>query len=191
MSKNNSQNVNLKKIFASLGATAFGTVIALGGMEATQLSSNSHSTISSTGITLGLKSVNAQSSVSTIEQSTHRLINAYRNRRGLSPLRRNNYLNKLARHHSRRMAAKLCGHGHSGSEGRYEKISKYIPYRRVAENVAYNGGHKYPDRVAVKGWIKSPGHHKNMVGQYKYTGIGVAKSKCGQYYFTQLFVSPR
>jgi len=44
---------------------------------------------------------------------------------------------------------------------------------------------------AVKGWINSPGHQKNMVGDYNLTGIGIAKNNVGEYYFTQLFVKKR
>ncbi|MGF1675504.1 MAG: CAP domain-containing protein, partial [Rivularia sp. (in: cyanobacteria)] len=80
---------------------------------------------------------------------------------------------------------------HDGSSSRYNKISKLISYRGVAENVAYNQGHRNPGKSAVEGWIKSSGHHRNIVGKYQVTGIGVAKNAQGEYYFTQLFVSQR
>jgi uncharacterized protein YkwD len=45
----------------------------------------------------------------------------------------------------------------------------------VAENVASNQGYENPDNTAVKGWIKSPGHQQNMVGEFDLTGIGVVE----------------
>ena len=40
-----------------------------------------------------------------------------------------------------------------------------MPYkvRGFRENVAYNGGAEDPAKVAVDGWINSPGHRKNML----------------------------
>jgi uncharacterized protein YkwD len=41
---------------------------------------------------------------------------------------------------------------------------------------------------AVNGWIKSPGHRKNLVGHFNLCGIGVYKSNSGTVYLTQIFV---
>ena len=35
--------------------------------------------------------------------------------------------------------------------------------------------------------LYSPGHRKNMEGQFNLTGIGCARGKDGVFYFTQLF----
>jgi uncharacterized protein YkwD len=61
----------------------------------------------------------------------------------------------------------------------------------MGENLAFMKGYPDPVSVAVKGWINSPGHQKNMVGDYNLTGIGIAKNNAGEYYFTQLFVKKR
>lgn len=66
-----------------------------------------------------------------------------------------------------------------------------MPYRQVAENVAYNFGYSDPVEQAVEGWIESPGHEQNMSGNYEISGMGIAVNAEGEYYFTQLFVRPR
>ena len=53
-----------------------------------------------------------------------------------------------------------------------------------AENVAY--GPKSGKEV-VSMWSTSPGHRKNMLGNYKYIGIGIAKDRQGRNYYTQVF----
>jgi len=40
----------------------------------------------------------------------------------------------------------------------------------------------------VQGWLKSPGHRKNIKGDFDVTGIGVSKNAQGDYYFTQIFI---
>ena len=54
-----------------------------------------------------------------------------------------------------------------------------------AENVAY--GAETAEEV-VRMWLKSPGHKKNIEGKYNYTGIGIARGRNGQLYYTQLFI---
>lgn len=183
MLKNTRLKSDLRKVFPFVGVV-LGTAIMLGGGEITQFFSNSE-------IGLGAKSVNAASDVAAMEKSVHEQINQYRSSKGLPALTLNSSINEIARQHSKQMADKQVPFGHDGSSSRYNKISKLISYRAVAENVAYNQGHPNPGKSAVEGWIKSSGHHRNIVGKYQVTGIGVAKNSKGEYYFTQLFVSQR
>ncbi len=53
-----------------------------------------------------------------------------------------------------------------------------------AENVAYG---PRSGKEVVNVWSKSPGHRKNMLGRYKYIGIGIAKDRPGRNYYTQVF----
>lgn len=72
---------------------------------------------------------------------------------------------------------------------RIEAISKVIPYQAVAENVAYNLGYPDPGTAAVNHWISNPKRGLiSIEGQYDLTGIGVATSITGEYYFTQIVV---
>lgn len=125
------------------------------------------------------------------EQSVHRQVNQYRQRRGLPPLQMDSFMSEQARQHSENMAAGRVPFSHDGVDQRYRMISQRIPYSSVAENVAFNFGHSDPMEQAVQGWINSPGHHTNMTGNYELTGIGVARNSKGEYYFTQLFLRRR
>jgi uncharacterized protein YkwD len=54
----------------------------------------------------------------------------------------------------------------------------------VAENVAFGSS---TAKEVVDGWLNSPGHKKNIEGNYKLTGIGVARDQQAKLYFTQIF----
>jgi uncharacterized protein YkwD len=128
------------------------------------------------------------SAYSKLEMSIHEQVNQYRQARNLPPLKLDATISEEARVHSEDMAKGLVPFGHQGFEQRVKAIAKSIPYRGAAENVAFNQGYSKPGEQAVEGWINSPGHEKNMVGQYDLTGIGVAKNGKGEYYFTQIFI---
>jgi len=86
-------------------------------------------------------------------------------------------LNAIAASHSENMAGKRTGFGHAGFAKRNAMASKTIrPLHRFAENVAY-GARK--GEAAVTMWKNSSGHRRNMVGNYRYIGIGIAKDKQG------------
>jgi hypothetical protein len=42
-------------------------------------------------------------------------------------------------------------------------------------------------RVAVDGWIDSPGHRANLLADHTFCGIGVYKNAQGAWYLTQMF----
>ena len=123
-----------------------------------------------------------------VEREIHGRVNAYRRSRGLAPLAMDHTMNTLAREHSRWMASrgKLT---HRGSDRRFRKLqSEPTHLKSFAENVAFNWNHPNPGEVAVDGWIKSPGHHRNILRRDdQVTGVGVARAKDGSWYFTQLF----
>jgi uncharacterized protein YkwD len=43
-------------------------------------------------------------------------------------------------------------------------------------------------REVVDGWLRSPGHRRNIEGDFRLTGIGVATARNGMVYFTQIFI---
>lgn len=129
--------------------------------------------------------------IQSLEVAAHDQVNAYRQRQGLSPLELDERLSAIARRHSQDMASGEVPFSHDGVEDRYEAIGELISYGQVAENVAYNFGHSDPVEQAVDGWIESPGHERNMTGDYELSGMGIAINAEGEYYFTQLFVRPR
>lgn len=86
------------------------------------------------------------------------------------------------------MARGKVAFGHDGFTDRSQKAKRVLSgkLKGFAENVAY--GAKNANEV-VKGWANSPGHRRNMLGTYKYIGIGIAADKKGRLYYTQIFVN--
>ncbi len=129
--------------------------------------------------------------LSSLELEINRQVNQYRYSEGLSPLNLDPRVSAIARLHSQNMAGKQATFSHDGFDQRVKAMTISLPLKSAAENLAYLKG--YPDlaTTAVQGWINSPGHHKNMIGKFDVTGIGVAKNAEGEYYFTQLFLLKR
>lgn len=115
-----------------------------------------------------------------------RYTNQYRESKGLKPLAMREDLNAIARKHSEDMARGRCGFGHSGFEQREQQVERIIiPFNGMAENIVF-GAHSGKDAVAM--WKNSSGHRRNMLGNYKYIGIGTARNRRGVIYYTEIFV---
>ncbi|KAM3101150.1 CAP domain-containing protein [Phormidesmis sp. 146-12] len=130
----------------------------------------------------------ADPSLAAMEQSILKQINQYRATRKLPALKLDSSITQQARLHSQNMASGRVSFGHQGFDQRIQEIGKTIAYRAAAENVAYNMGYKDPATQTVQGWLKSPGHLRNIQGQFNLTGIGVSKNAKNEIYFTQLFI---
>ena len=114
-----------------------------------------------------------------------RYVNEYRHKKGLAPLQANSFISSVALEHSRDMLYGKTPFGHEGLRDRIERISKRIgPVHIGAENVASG---PMSAREVVDGWLHSPGHRRNIEGDFKLTGIGLAKRGDGVIYFTQIF----
>lgn len=122
-----------------------------------------------------------------IEQEILELTNAYRSEKGLAPFVQITAINKFAKQHSVEMASeeKLS---HDGFEERIKAIYAFMnkPIKGGAENVAM--GYLTAEEV-LKGWIKSPGHRKNLVSKYTHMAVGVQLADNGNWYFTQIFIT--
>ena len=86
--------------------------------------------------------------------------------------------------HSRNMAEGKVPVGHDGFQNRMNKVPFFV--RSFSENVAFNAGMADAIETAVHGWINSPGHRRNMLGNSNICGIAVY-CYAGRFYFTQLF----
>jgi uncharacterized protein YkwD len=124
-----------------------------------------------------------------IESSILSQVNQYRASKGLAALSRNSSIDSQSRNHSQSMSAGSTPFSHQGLAQRIQATG--ISWRGYAENVALNQGHSDPATTAVKGWLNSPGHLRNIEGNYNQTGIGVAVNGKGEIYFTQMFISSR
>lgn len=126
-------------------------------------------------------------SLTDMHEDILRYINEYRQRNGLNSLQMNPVISKEAQGHSMAMADKKTAFGHDGFANRVKFITEKIGFlKSSAENVAY--GILTPKEV-VSGWLKSPGHLRNIEGKFSLTGIGIAKDKSGTIFFTQIFAS--
>ncbi len=128
-------------------------------------------------------------STEQIEKDIHNQINAYRQSRGLSPLTVDYRITDESRKFSAKMASGAAEFSHDGFDERAENLeNKALKYATVGENLALLQGYDDLATTAVEGWIDSPGHHENIIGDYDLTGIGVVRNEEGVYYFTQLFL---
>jgi uncharacterized protein YkwD len=122
-----------------------------------------------------------------ITEDVLKYTNQFRRSKGLKALEMRNDLNAIARKHSEDMASGRCSFGHSDYDLRVSKIKKTIKPcdGYVGENVAYGASN---GKEAFDIWKNSSQHRKNMLGDYKYIGIGIAYNKKGVIYYTQIFV---
>lgn len=118
-------------------------------------------------------------------------VNAARASQGLAKLSGAGDLDELAQAYSERMAAEGF-FSHEDPEGNRLKdriTAAGISYQAVGENLAKNRGHDDPAAVAVTSWLGSAGHRANILNPgYSETGVGIAQSADGTYYFTELFI---
>lgn len=114
-------------------------------------------------------------------------VNEHRKSIGKPALQMLDAANAQAAIHSRNMAQKKTPFSHDGFETRVATINKQTAsnYGGAAENVAY--GEMTAEEV-VDGWLHSPGHKKNIEGNYNLTGIGVSKDRNGTVFYTQIFL---
>lgn len=113
-------------------------------------------------------------------------INQYRSSIGLPALQMISAASEQAKDHSIEMAKRTTPFGHNGFDERMENIVKKIGFVYAsAENVAYG---KLTAKEVVDLWLNSPGHKKNIEGNYALTGIGLAKDESGLVFYTQIFL---
>ncbi|CAE7624683.1 ylbC [Symbiodinium microadriaticum] len=111
--------------------------------------------------------------------------NQYRASKGLVPLQWHDGIARIARQHAEQMASGAMPFSHDGVEERFRAYP--MAHRAAAENLALNNGVAEVAKVAVDGWIKSPGHERNLRGTFNLCGLGVARASNGTFYLTQLF----
>ncbi len=112
-------------------------------------------------------------------------VNEDRKQHGLSPLKLSAVESSIAEKHSRDMASGKVAFGHRGLNTRAKAIRKALgEISSVGENVASGPMNA---REVVDGWLNSPGHKRNIEGDFTLTGIGYAQGKKGNIFFTQIF----
>lgn len=128
--------------------------------------------------------------INNLESQVYTKINEYRIKQGLNKLKLDNRISEIAKNHSIRMANKEVSFGDRNLEERSILIKEFLPYQSINEAISYNLGYPNPARVTVNSWISNPEFVDSIQGNHEFTGIGVARSVTGEYYFTQIFVNP-
>ena len=96
-------------------------------------------------------------------------------------------LNAIAQEHSEKMASGRRSFGHSGFDQRFALARRSVKgMSRFAENVAFGVS---TGKAVVEMWKDSPPHRKNMLGVYRFIGIGIARDRRGLIYYTQVFAN--
>ena len=143
-------------------------------------------------IPLERSELSTDSDNSFLEKETFEMINLKRLERGLPALKWNQRVADLARKHSENMAV-YGFFSHYGLNGRTVD-SRAVDFgindwSGIGENIAFNKGIDNPTSFTVDRWMKSEGHKLNLLdGRWKESGLGIAVTKDGKYFFTQIFI---
>jgi len=112
-----------------------------------------------------------------------RLVNIERANNGLSPLKYDALLSGIAMERCKETVVSWS-HERPNGESCFD-LYDYVGYDYwgAGENIAL--GYTSPQAV-VNGWMNSPGHRANILGNYNYLGVGVYNSQ-GYWYWVQNF----
>lgn len=125
-----------------------------------------------------------------LELDVLEIVNKYREKKSLQPLKKHSLLTELAQEHSLKMAKGVRSFSHRGWDERADLIFEKVEVEFLAENIGYNLGQDEPAETVFDGWKSSSGHKSNMLNEkFDITGVGVAQSNDGTYYYTQIFAS--
>ncbi|HEY0426429.1 MAG TPA: CAP domain-containing protein [Pyrinomonadaceae bacterium] len=125
------------------------------------------------------------------ENEIFTLVNQERRKKRLGNLSWDDRLARVARKYSQQMAkGNFFGHFDKNGNGVEERAeADKIKWKKIGENLFFCQGIDDFDAAAVIGWMKSPGHRENILDKdWTTTGIGVAESRDGKIYVTQVFV---
>jgi uncharacterized protein YkwD len=111
------------------------------------------------------------------------LTNKFRKENGLPPLAYSKALCDVARPHTLAMLEGKVKLGHAGF---HDRRAKLLQAASMGENVAYTDGYANPVQTMVDNWIKSPGHRRNMLGDFSHLGT-VFEHRGDVWYGIQLF----
>jgi uncharacterized protein YkwD len=120
-------------------------------------------------------------------------VNRVRQTEGLERLEWNERLAQEARRHALNMVTRrFFAHRDPlrGDLGERLEASQ-IRWRDCAENLFYERGQHDPVPMAVRNWLESPGHRKNMLDKVlTETGVGVAVEGSDSVFIVQQFIRP-
>ncbi len=129
---------------------------------------------------------------SSLERQAFDLINQQRAKLNLELLTWSDDVANIARIHSQNMA-NFNFFSHSDLNGLMVNdradVCGVKKWQAIGENIAYNRGYNNPVEFAVERWMQSVSHRENLLNsRWKESGIGIAVTKDGTYYFTEVFL---
>lgn len=126
--------------------------------------------------------------ISALEDEVIRLVNNERRKAGVSPLTENSKLSDVARIKSKDFIDnEYFSHNSPVYGSPFDMIKSFkIPFTAAAENIA-NGQRSAAE--VMSSWMSSSGHRANILSStYNQIGVGVAKDKNGNLFWTQMFI---
>jgi uncharacterized protein YkwD len=135
----------------------------------------------------------ARPDLRAIEIGIFDAVNQQRRDRGLPPLKWAGRLAEEARRHSLSMAERwFFSHADPVRGDLAQRLKEDgIPWSICAENLFEESGYADPVKAAVEGWMKSPGHRRNILDErMTLTGVGAALRGAGDVFVTQEFLRP-
>lgn len=144
---------------------------------------NSNNT--NTGTNSGNTTTN--STLTADEQEVFNLINQQRANNGLSALKIDSEVQRVAKIKAQDMVSSNYFSHNSPTYGSpFDMLNSFkISYKTAAENIAGNSSNS----AAVTAWMNSAGHKANILnGSYNYTGIGIVSSPTYGKVYVQMFV---
>lgn len=119
------------------------------------------------------------------------LINNERAKKRLGQLDWNDRLADMARSYSRQMAKEnfFSHYDRDGKTVADRAKNIRVNWQKIGENLFYCTGLAEFTDFAVRGWMKSPSHRKNVLDpKWTASGIGVYEGRDGRVYVTQVFI---
>lgn len=133
----------------------------------------------------------AAGSVRSAERLIRQCANRERARAGLSPLVASPALGRAARLHARNMARwRFFDHDDPLGRDPSARLALFDTtgvFAGAGENIA--GGYRSV-AATCDGWMRSPGHRDNILGDYTHVGGGYARGGGFGRYYVQVFASP-
>lgn len=145
---------------------------------------------STSGSTQGNQTTDQNTTVSTMnsdEQEVFDLINKQRTANGLTALKNDNEVQRMARIKAQDMVDnKYFSHTSPTYGSPFDMLNSFkISYKTAGENIAGNSSNS----GAVTAWMNSSGHKANILNSnFTYTGIGVVSSSVYGKMYVQVFI---
>jgi uncharacterized protein YkwD len=122
------------------------------------------------------------------------LTNQERKKTDLAPLKLNPALSKLARAHSENMARQGKLEHTLDEKSPFDRLrAGGYKFMKAGENIAGTGANDGSTLAMVmERWMNSKGHRANILErEFTEVGIGIARDKEGNLFYTQIFARPR